>query len=236
MFSLKRERPISLNGLDNVVWFGTHRDKKREVTQFAERAFLSIWDDSMREAFDILGMMDRFQTMITDEPGTVTSNADGAERLAPVPGYQNRKLLRRATSNIDEVTTKFQRISTGDGVAICYTGDKKQALEQWKALTELLGQTTMMAIVTPGLSYYVQGTQVGYTPATRHLFKRSNTVERVGLPNEPSWRLNVSGYQIEIRGSWDEIKMTRKHAGYNLFQMLQLRLNEELETAIQKER
>lgn len=190
----------------------------------------------MQEAFDVLGMTDRFALFTADEPGIQMSKPHGADELIPVTGHQNRNLLRKATSNINEVTTRFKRVPTEYGVAICFTGEKGQALEQWKALAELLGQTTMMSVATTGLLYYVQGTQVGYTPATRHLFRKSNTVERIGLPNEPHWRANVSGYQIDIQGDWDEIKLAKKRMGYNLFQMLQLRLNEELEKAIRAER
>ncbi|QQE80441.1 hypothetical protein [Alicyclobacillus sp. SO9] len=236
MFFVREEEPIRLNEINNLVWYGKKRDRKRVVTQWADREFYGVWEAAMQEAFDLLGMMDRFSTMTSDEAGIEKAKPSGAEELIPVPGDQNRRLLRKATLNIAEPTSRFDQVLLENGTAIRYTGDKETALKQWGALTELLAQTTMMAIVTPGLQYYVQGTQVGYTPATRNLFRRSNTLERIGLPSKPHWRANVSGYVIDIHGDWDEIRKTRKSTGYNMFQMLQVRINEELEKALRKER
>lgn len=95
-------------------------------------------------------------------------------------------------------------------------------------------KTTVVSTVTPGLRYYVQGTQVGYDKETRHLFKRRNTLERLGSPADPVWKANVSGYKITMIGKWDEIKETRRKMGFNVFQMLQLRLNAELGEAVKK--
>lgn len=235
MFSFKKREPATLDGFDNVVWFGRKQDKKREVTQWVDWAFYEIWEKAMQDAFDVLGMMDRFKSILKEEADVGIATDGGLGPLLPVPGHKNRDLLRKATSNIDEVTTRFERIPVGDGTVIRYNGDKAEALEQWRAIAEILGHTTVVAIVTPGLLYYVQGTQVGYSPSTRHMFRRSNTVERLGLPNEPRWCANVSGYVITIIGDWDEIKKTRKETGYTIFRMLQLRLNEGLEAAIKKE-
>ncbi len=231
MFSWRKSNPVSLGGVDNVVWYGRIKDNKREVTQWMRPEFYQVWETAMREAFDLLGMMDRFRDMISDGH---RATADNLNMLKPVPGWKNRHLMRKVMPNVGKATTTLRKVVSKDGIAVCFTGEMEAALDQWRTLAELFGQATSMAIVTEGLHYYVQGTQVGYTPSTRHLFRRSNTVERVGLPDKPHWRMNVSGYQITILGDWSEIRKVRKSTGYNLFQILQLRLNEELEKAIQQ--
>ncbi|MCL6633236.1 MAG: hypothetical protein K6T63_11470 [Alicyclobacillus herbarius] len=233
MFRFIRRAQITLHDIDNVMWYGKKQDRPGGVTQWADPDFYRIWEEAMQEAFDLLGMMDRYQAFLQEPNGgeTLTSGCDG---LIPVPGPKNRHLLRNALFNIDQVTTALKSIPVVDGNVIRHSGEKSKALDQWRTITELIGQTTVMAIVTPGLRYYVQGTQVGYTPTTKHLFRRSNTLERVGVPNQPHWRANISGHVVEIVGNWDEIKKARKKMGYNIFQMLQLRLNEELEKAVRK--
>ncbi len=52
---------------------------------------------------------------------------------------------------------------------------------------------------------------------------------------DPAWELNVSGYRILICGKWSEIEKTHEQMGLNIFQMLQLRINEELEEAVKRE-
>lgn len=220
-----------LGSLDNIVWYGLAKERRRDVTQWMDPEFYEVWEALMREAFDLLGMMDRFQDMML-ESDQVTASSVELRGMIPVPGRKNRHLLRKTMLNVDGALTTMRKISVEDGFAVCHHGKKHLALDQWKAIMELLGQTTVMTIATQGLQYYVEGSQVGYTPKTRHLFRRGNTVKRIGLPNEPRWLVNVSGHRIEITGNWDDIKRTRREHGYNMFQMLQLRLNEELEKAV----
>lgn len=237
MFSSRRNR-VTLGELDNrgnVVWFGSSRDRKYEVTGWAHPEFYQVWYTAMGWAFDLVSMQDKFREICTDDRSVQQETIPGLESLRPVPGHQNRTLLSKATFNLEQVTTTFGRKVIRDGIVIYHEGNLAMALEQWKAIAELVAQTTVMAIVTPGLEYYVQGTEVGYSPSTRHLFRHGNTVQRIGLPNEPHWVLNVSGYTVDIRGKWDEITKTRRENGYNVFQMLQLRINEELEEAIRRE-
>jgi len=223
--------PIAFESLDNIVWYGRAKERRREVTQWMDPEFYEAWEAVMQEAFDLLGMMDRFQDMLSDS--YLSANVGGPLReMNPVVGQKNRHLLRKTMMNVDGALTAMRKVVVDDGYAVCHYGNTHLALDQWKAIAELLGQTTVMTFATQGLQYYVEGSQVGYTPATRHLFRRGNTVERIGLPNKPHWLVNVSGYRIEISGKWDELKQARKEYGYNMFQMLQLRLNEELEKAV----
>lgn len=225
--------PIAFESLGNIVWYSRAKERWREVTQWMDSEFYEVWESVMREAFDLLRMMDRFDDMMSEQYPSVS--AGGPLRgMKPVPGHKNRHLLRKTMTNLDGALTTWQKVSVEGGVAVCHDDNKHLALEQWRAITELLGQTTVMTFATQGLQYYVEGSQVGYTPATRHLFRRGNTAESVGLPNEPRWSVNVSGYRIEIAGKWDEIKRTRREHGYNMFQMVQLKLNEELEKAVAK--
>ncbi|WP_018130504.1 hypothetical protein [Effusibacillus pohliae] len=60
-------------------------------------------------------------------------------------------------------------------------------------------------------------------------------MKRLGTPMDPAWELNVSGYRILICGKWSEIEKTHEQMGLNIFQMLQLRINEELEEAVKRE-
>lgn len=237
MFSIGKKRVMlgELDNRENVLWFGRTREKKYEVTGWAHPEFYQVWHTAMGWAFDLLGMKDKFKEICTDDRSVQQEVIPGLEMLKPVPGYQNRTLLSKATFNIQKVTTALERQTIRDGTVIYHRGNLAMALEQWKAIAELVAQTTVMAIVTPGLEYYVQGTEVGYAPATRHLFRHGNRVERIGLPNEPHWVLNISGYTVDIQGQWGEITKTRREHGYNVFQMLQLRINEELEDALRRE-
>jgi hypothetical protein len=231
MFLRRKANQTVLGDLDNVVWYGRSKDAKREVTQWMRPEFYELWEDALRDAFDLLGMLDRFRDIISDSQRAAAEDFHG---LKPVPGWKNRHLMRRVMSDVGPATTMLRKVQMKDDVAVCFIGEMKDAMDQWCTLTELFGQATAMTIVTEGLRYYVQGTQVGYSPSTRHLFRRSNKVERIGLPDKPHWRANISGYQITILADWHELWKVHKENGYNLFQLLQLRLNEELDKAIQQ--
>ncbi len=215
---------------ERLVWLG----QKSEGNQWMDPDFYSVWVHAMEAAFDILGMAERYRTWKDEEKRTNIDSTTGPKGLVPVTGWKNRNVLRRATENLTKVTASFEIVPVPSGTALQFKGEKKKAMEEWSAIVELLGETTVVAIVTPGLEYYVQGTQIGYDRATRHLFKRGNTLERLGTPADPIWRANVSGYGITIVGDWDEIKKTRQETGLNIFQMLQLRLNAELGEAVKQ--
>src|SRR5579875_2086998 len=136
--------PIALESLGNIVWYGRAKDRKREVTQWMDPEFYEVWEGVMREAFDLLGMMDRFQEMIS-EPHPSISAGELLRGMKPVPGRKNRHLLRKTMMNVDGALTTMKKISVEDGFAVCHHGKKHLALDQWKAITELLGQTTVMA-------------------------------------------------------------------------------------------
>lgn len=229
MFWRKRTvvQPVSN---ERLVWQG----QKSEGHQWMDPDFYNVWMQVMAEAFDILGMNDRYQTWKDEEKGVNVKSTIGPDGFLAVTGWKNRHILRRATENLQTVSTSFKVVPVQGGVSLLYTGSKGKALDEWRAIADLLGKTTVTTIVTPSLRYYVQGTQVGYDRATRHLFRRSNTVERLGTPADPIWRANVSGYGITITGDWDEIKETRQETGLNIFQMLQLRLNAELGEAVKQ--
>lgn len=150
-------------------------------------------------------------------------------------GWQNRHSLKTAMENLQAAFPTYELVKVEGGQALKYTGSRANALEQWHGITDLLAKTTVISIVTSGIQHYVEGTQVGYSPVTRHLFKRGNTVKLLRNPMDPAWELNVSGYRILVCGKWSEIEKAHEQMGLNIFQMLQLRINEELEEALKRE-
>lgn len=167
-------------------------------------------------------MTDRFRTWKDGKKGTNVESTIGPDGFLAGTGWKNRHILRRATENLQTVSRSFEVVPVRGGTALRFNGSKEKALDEWRAIADLLGKTTVTTIVTPVLKYYVQGTQVEYDRETRHLFKRSNTFERIGTPADPVWKADVSGHGITIVGDWDEIKKTRQETGLNIFQMLQL--------------
>lgn len=162
----------------------------------------------MQEAFDIFGMQERYRTW-TDEIGKRAGDIVGPEGLVPVIGWKNRHTLRSVAGNVKNVLASFEAVAVQGGTAVRYTGSNAGALDEWRAITGLLGKTTVVAIVTPGLEYYVRGTQLGYDQVTRHLFKRSNSLEQIGTPVDPVWKADLSGYTVTIVGDWEEIKRSK---------------------------
>lgn len=232
VFGRKAGNQLDAGGVTNIIWLCDNADDKRHPGQWLEENFYNVWLKGMERAFDLLGMKDRYRQFTQEVRGPELEVRDG---LVPARGWQNRHLLRRMAENVDAALTAFRLVPVQGGKALRYGDGREKALEQWEALMDLTAKTTVVALVTPGLQYYVEGSQVGYTTATRHLFKNSNTVERVGSPMDLAWELSVSGYRLLISGKWSDIEETHRETGYNIFQLLQLRINEGLEEAIKRE-
>lgn len=225
---------VDAGGIENVIWLCDEIDDKRHPGQWADETFYTLWLKGMEWAFNLLGMQDRY-IGFKEETSRARTGMEPRFGLVPVVGWQNRQALRKAAENIERAFSVFQLVSLQGGKALRYTDRRETALEQWEAVIDLLAKTMVVTLATQALEYYVQGSQVGYTPGTRHLFKRGNTAKRIGAPSNPAWELNVSGFRVLIAGKWDDIQKTHQDTGYNILQMLQIRLNEELEEALKRE-
>jgi hypothetical protein len=216
----RKKMDVDPASVDNIVWFRRKGDDKRNVTQWMDEDFYRLWMGSMKWAFDLLGMMDQYKRFVEEIREEAESNLGVPVGLVPVRGWRNRHSLRTAAENLENAFPVFELIRVKGGQVLRHKGEKVKALEQWEAVTDLLGKTTVVSFVTPGLQYYVEGSLAGYPSVIRHLFRQGNTVERLGTPLEPAWRLNISGYTVVVVGKWSEIEKTRRELGYNIFQML----------------
>lgn len=216
---------------EHLIWFS---DDNQD--QWMDANFYQVWMNEMEKAFYILGMTEQFQKFKTENT-LLKAKPDGIpSRFVKVEGTQNRKSLELALSGL-KGDSSFSLVFTQDdcGKSLRYKRMWERANNEWELIADMLGKTMVIALATDGFRYYIRGTEVGYDRETRHLFKKQNRLERLGTPVDPIWRAQVSGYTILICGDWGEIYRARKEDGYNLFQMLQLKVNEKLREVVREE-
>ncbi|WP_029419955.1 hypothetical protein [Alicyclobacillus macrosporangiidus] len=230
----RKKAGLDPESVENIAWLRLKGDDKQIRAQWMQEDFYRLWLGGMEKAFDLLGMMDQYRRFIEEVSQTVQEELCPVG-LTPVVGWRNRHSLKTAMTKLPTAFPTFELVKVRGGEGVRFTGSKDEALEQWQGVTDLLAKTTVVSIATQALRYYVEGSQVGYLPTTRHLFKRGNTVERLRTPSDPAWRLNVSGYHVVIMGDWGEIERVHKETGYSILHMLQLRINEELEETMRRE-
>jgi hypothetical protein len=218
----KRNTGSKHREIQNLIWYL----EKETGAQWMDKQFYKVWIIGMCEAFDILGM-DRFKQSFKNIQGD-SHNDD----LVPVQDKKNKQLLEHTMKKMNGVNPKLQLIRGKCFLALRYLGDKSNALKDWQGIVKLWKYTTVVTLATQGLGYYVEGSQAGYNPRTKFLFNPSNYVEKLGYPNEPNWLVHISNYNITIVGDWGEIEKTRRELGLNIFQMLAMRINEELEKVL----
>lgn len=174
----RRKHFDKVTDIDNIAWLQRDGNDKRQMTQWMDEDFYRLWLQNMEWAFDLLGMMDQYKRFVEELREGADLDLEAPAGMVPVRGWWNRRSVRKAMENLEKAFPTFELTPVKDGQVLRYKGEKSKALELWGAVTDLLGKATVIGLVTPGLQYYVKGTQVGYSPRTRHLFRRGNTVER----------------------------------------------------------
>lgn len=116
---------------DRLVWL------ERKDMQWIDPIFFNIWNRSMEEAFDLLGMTDRYRTWNEEKKGMNIEASDGPEGLERVVGWKNRRILSKATGNIHNVSGLFEFVPVPGGSTLRYCGDRRKALDVWQVIVDL---------------------------------------------------------------------------------------------------
>ncbi|QQE77272.1 hypothetical protein [Alicyclobacillus sp. SO9] len=208
----------TLEGVENVIWFGKHTDRKDRHSQWMDPEFRRLWEGALQEAFEIAGTPAQYTRM--HRHSDVGGNCPlGPTGFVPIRGLTNSQFLRDSLLKDGCSFDHLESAVLSDGVVVYYVGSREEGLKDWEMTLVAAELGTIKYWSSRELTAYVQGLRDGYPSDIGYLYCRENKIE-IPLNAELAWTIVVDGNRFNIDAAWDEVVRTYRSTRQNVIDLV----------------